>query len=219
MLMKFTGNKDSFNKLPEEKKNRIFDAAISEFADFGYEKANINKIAEKAGISVGSLYKYFENKQDLFLSIVNFSVEKLKTVLNEIINKNDDFMITIEKIIKAIQVFSRSNEYSTRLYNEMTTENNSELVWKIASNMEGLTAKLYADIIKKAQYDGKIRKDMDPNYFAFFLDNLFILLQFSYSCEYYKERLKMFIDEDVFDNDELLAKELLKFIRGAFYLN
>lgn len=216
--MEFTGSKDSFNKLSEEKRNRIFDAAISEFADFGYEKANINKIAEKADISVGSIYKYFDNKQDLFLSIVNYSVEKLKTVLNEIISNNDDFMTTIEKIIKAIQVFSRSNEYSTRLYNEMTTENNSELVWKIASSMEGLTAKLYANIIRKAQEDGKVRKDIDPNYFAFFLDNLFILLQFSYSCEYYKERLKMFINEEVFDNDELLAKELLKFIKGAFFL-
>lgn len=216
--MKFIGNKDSFNKLSEEKKSRIFEAAISEFADFGYERANINKIAEKASVSVGSMYKYFNNKQDLYLSIVNYSVEKLKTVLHEIISNNDNFMITVEKIIKAIQLFSRNNIYSTRLYNEMATENNSELVWKIASNMEGVTAKLYASIIKKAQENGEIRNDIDPNYFAFFLDNLFILLQFSYSCEYYKERLKLFINENVFDNDELLAEELLKFIRGAFYL-
>lgn len=77
---------------------------------------------------------------------------------------------------------------------------------------------LYASIIKKAQDNGQIRKDIDPRYFAFFLDNLFILLQFSYSCEYYKQRLKMFVDENAFDNDDLLAQELIKFVKGAFYL-
>lgn len=214
--MKFIGNKDLFNKISEEKKQRIYEAAISEFADCGYERANINKIAEKAGVSVGSMYKYFNNKQDLYLSIVNYSVEKLKAILNDIISTNDSFFNTVEKIIDAIQKFSRDNAYSTRLYNEMATENNSELVWKIASSMEGVTARLYAGIIKKAQDSGEVRKDIDPNYFAFFLDNLFILLQFSYSCEYYKERLKMFTSDNVFDNDKILSGELLKFIKGAF---
>lgn len=210
--------KESFSKLPEEKKSRILEAAISEFADYGYERANINNIAEKAEVSIGSMYKYFNNKQDLYLAIVDFSVQELKSVLNEIISSNDEFLTTIKKIIQAIQVFSRSYANMTKLYNEMATENNSELVWKIASSMEGVTAKLYASIIKEAQDNGQIRTDMDPDYFAFFLDNLFILLQFSYSCEYYKQRLKMFIDEKVFDNDDLLAEELLKFIKGAFYL-
>lgn len=45
---------------------------------------------------------------------------------------------------------------------------------------------LYDSIIKKAQDNGQIRKDIDPFYSAFFLENLFILLKFSYSCEYYK---------------------------------
>lgn len=216
--MKFKYNNELFDKISEEKKSRILEAAITEFANYGYDRANINKIAEKAGVSVGSIYKYFNNKQDLYLAIVNFSVEKLKTVLNEIISSEVDFLSTVEKIIKAIQLFSRSDVYLTKLYNEMATENNSELVWKIASDMEGVSANLYSSIIKKAQDNGQVRKDINPDYFAFFLDNLFILLQFSYSCEYYKERLKMFIDEKVFDNDDLLAEELLKFIKGAFYL-
>lgn len=216
--MKLKYHKENFDKLSEEKRNKILDAAITEFSDYGYNSANINKIAQNAGVSIGSMYKYFNNKQDLYLSIINFSVEKLKAILNEIINCNYDFLVTIEKIIKAIQVFSRSDTSLTRLYNGMATENNSELVWKIASSMEGVTAKLYANIIKSAQDNGKIRKDINSSYFAFFLDNLFIMLQFSYACEYYKERLKLFISEDVFENDDLLAEELLKFIKGAFYL-
>jgi TetR/AcrR family transcriptional regulator len=211
-------NKDAFNKLSPDKQEKILQTAITEFAEYGFNSANINTIAEKAGISVGSLYKYFNSKHDLYLMAISFSVDKLKSVLNEIISNKVDFLSTIEKIIRAIQLYSRENIYPTKLYNEMTTENTSEFVWKIVSQMEGVTAKLYAVFIQEAQQNENARKDIDPRYFAFFIDNLFILLQFSYACEYYKERLKMFIDEDVFEHDDQLVDQMMKFIKGALYL-
>lgn len=216
--MIFKLNKESFNKISPDKQEKILQTAITEFAEHGFDSANINKIAEKAGVSVGSMYKYFNNKHDLYLMAISFSVDKLKSVLNEIINHKMDFLSTVEKIIRAIQLYSRDNIYPTKLYNEMTTENNSEFVWKTVSHMEGVTAKLYAAFIKEAQQDENARKDIDPRYFAFFIDNLFILLQFSYACEYYKERLKMFIDEDIFEHDDQLVEQMMKFIKGALYL-
>lgn len=211
-------NKDAFNKLSPEKQEKILQTAIAEFAEYGFNSANINTIAEKAGVSVGSMYKYFNSKHDLYLMAISFSVDKLKSVLNEIISNKADFLSTVEKIIRAIQLYSRENIYPTKLYNEMTTENTSEFVWKIVSQMEGVTAKLYAAFIEEAQQNENARKDIDPRYFAFFIDNLFILLQFSYACEYYKERLKMFIDEDVFERDDQLVDQMMKFIKGALYL-
>jgi AcrR family transcriptional regulator len=50
-------------------KNEILDAAVEVFKECGYEKATIKKIAEKADISDGSLYNYFENKRDLLLCL------------------------------------------------------------------------------------------------------------------------------------------------------
>ena len=38
---------------------------IKEFADNGFENTSIQQIAKKAGISVGSIYKYFENKETI----------------------------------------------------------------------------------------------------------------------------------------------------------
>ncbi|MFZ5642691.1 MAG: TetR/AcrR family transcriptional regulator [Bacillota bacterium] len=207
---------ESFNKISEDKRNRILETAISEFAEHGFDSANINIIAQKAGISIGSMYKYFGSKENLFLTIVHTGVEKLKAVLDEIMSSEEDFLGKIKKIIRAIQVNSRTNVHLTRLYNEMATESHSELVWKIASDMENVSAGLYASFIKEAQEAGIVREDIDPRYFAFFLDNLFILLQFSYACEYYKERLKIFVGTDVFNNDELVVEEMLKFIKGGF---
>lgn len=216
--MKHEHYNESFVKITEEKRNKILESAIIEFAQHGFDSANINKIAQNAGVSIGSMYKYFNSKEELFLTIIQYGVEATKSVLEEIIRSEGDLLTRIEKIIKAIQLQSRSNVHLTMLYNEMATESHSELVWKIVSAMEGVTADLYSSLIQEAQESGMIRKEIDSRMFAFFLDNLFILLQFSYSCEYYKERLKLYVGADALENDELVAEQLLKFIQGAFFL-
>ena len=208
--------KDSFNKISQEKRDRIIEAAIYEFAEHGFDSANINVIAQKAGISVGSIYKYFGSKEDLFLTVIHTGVETLKGVLEEIMQGEEDLPRRIEKIIRAIQSYSRSNAQLTKLYNEMATESHSELVWKIVSEMEGATAGMYASMIRDAQSSGLVRGDIDPKLFAFYLDNLFMMLQFSYSCEYYRERMKLYVDPGVFEQDDLVTEQLMKFIKGAF---
>lgn len=58
--------KQTFFNLPEEKRKVIIDAAIDEFAEFGLENASTNRIVTNSGISKGSFYQYFEDKQDIF---------------------------------------------------------------------------------------------------------------------------------------------------------
>ena len=56
----------TFFCLPEEKRQRLMDAAVEEFTRACYDKASINKIIHQAGIPRGSFYQYFEDKEDLF---------------------------------------------------------------------------------------------------------------------------------------------------------
>lgn len=208
--------KESFNKLPEEKKSRILDAAFVEFAEHGFDSANINVIAQKSAVSVGSLYKYFDNKEDLFLSLVHYGVGTMKTILDEIVREEASLETRVRKIIRAIQKYTREQEHFTMLYNEMTTESRSGLVWKIVSDMENATAGVYTDYIKEAQKQGEVRADVEAGYMAFFLDNLFIMLQFSYACEYYRERMKIFVGETAVSDDAAMEESLMKFIHNAF---
>lgn len=59
-----------FSKLPPDGQRRILDAARAEFVKHGYEGASINQIIQAAGINKGSLYYYFEDKADLFLTVL-----------------------------------------------------------------------------------------------------------------------------------------------------
>jgi AcrR family transcriptional regulator len=48
----------------------VLQAAAEVFAEHGYARANTNRIAERAGVSVGSLYQYFPNKDSLLAGLL-----------------------------------------------------------------------------------------------------------------------------------------------------
>jgi len=56
--------------LPEDKRQRIIEAALNEFAERGFDMASTNTITEQARISKGLLFHYFGNKEGLYLYLV-----------------------------------------------------------------------------------------------------------------------------------------------------
>lgn len=206
---------DSFERISEEKRNRILTIAISEFANRGFTSANTNTIAQKAGISVGSLYKYFETKEDFFLTVVDHGITQLEKTLESVLSMDLDLFGKIEKIIRIIQTHSRINQDIIRLYNEMTTESNYELITRLSGELESLSAKCYIEMINLAKSEGNISSEVDSNLSAFLLDSIFMTLQFSYSTVYYKERMKIYLGEDVFERDEEVVAGVMKVIRRA----
>ena len=64
-----------FAKLDPEKRRAILDAAMEEFASSGYERASYNRIIERAGVSKGAMYYYFDDKEDLFTTVVQQVME------------------------------------------------------------------------------------------------------------------------------------------------
>lgn len=65
----------AFTNLGDEKKNKIIQACLEEFAERGYEKASTNSMVEKAGISKGLLFHYFGNKKNLYLYLLDISMD------------------------------------------------------------------------------------------------------------------------------------------------
>jgi AcrR family transcriptional regulator len=55
--------------LPEDQQETIVRVALGEFARYGYADASLNRIIETAGISKGSLYYYFDGKEDLYAHV------------------------------------------------------------------------------------------------------------------------------------------------------
>src|SRR5437868_10126472 len=69
-----------FNKLPVEKRTRLLDIAAQEFAKYGFDDASVNRILEQAHMSKGAAYYYFEDKADLFCTVIQYAMEQLELI-------------------------------------------------------------------------------------------------------------------------------------------
>lgn len=66
-----------FAKLAAEQQETILRAALAEFATYGFTDASLNRIIEASGISKGSLYYYFDGKEDLYAFVARREVVAL----------------------------------------------------------------------------------------------------------------------------------------------
>lgn len=89
--------KQTFLNLPEEKRKAFLEVALEEFANNDYNTASVSKIVEKAGIAKGSVYQYFEDKQDLFLYLLDYANQGMMSVIQGTPppNPNADFFETL----------------------------------------------------------------------------------------------------------------------------
>lgn len=62
----------------------IIQAAYSEFLAYGFQKASLHKIAEKAGVTTGAIYTRYKNKDALFASLLQDFFETMKTLFTPI---------------------------------------------------------------------------------------------------------------------------------------
>ncbi len=209
-------HKAAFDKLPPEKRDRILRVAVEEFANNGFENTSIQQIAKKSEISVGSVYKYFENKETLFSMVVRGGLSSLEDLLIGLADSSEDILVKAETIIRALLKFSKENPALVKLYCRLTTTDNSEFLTGISQHIEAMSASIYTVAISKAQETGDVRSDVNPAFFAFLLDNIFMMLQFASSCDYYKERFFIYTGKQVQDSDELIVEQTLKFLKAAF---
>ena len=82
--------------------------------------------------------------------------------------------------------------------------------------IEAVSASIYTVTISKAQETGDVRSDINPAFFAFLLDNIFMMLQFATACDYYKERFFIYTGKQATESDDLIVEQTLKFLKAAF---
>ncbi|MEA1960953.1 MAG: TetR/AcrR family transcriptional regulator, partial [Bacillota bacterium] len=83
----------TFFNLPEEKKQRIIDAAIDEFAAYSVRDASIARIITAAGIPRGSFYQYFTDIIDLYKYIMSIVGEMKMEILFEFMRCMDEMPV------------------------------------------------------------------------------------------------------------------------------
>lgn len=89
-------------KPAEQRREEILDAAVAVFAGQGYRAADCQDIADRAEVGKGTVYRYFETKEVLFLSALTHVLEQLKSEAEAAVTVSED---PLEKIRAGVRVY------------------------------------------------------------------------------------------------------------------
>lgn len=201
--------KDTFFNLTEEKRLRIIDISIDEFADFSYEKASISRIVEKAEIAKGSFYQYFEDKNDLYkYLLLNVIVEekvKYSSQLTLKLQEKNFFDVLKELYIAGIN-FARDNPKLAEISNHFTKNTDDKLKKEIYGGSIPKSNALLEGLLFHGIAKGDLNPEIDVKLTAYILTSLSIFIG-----EYFKKELRV---EDDMELMTLIDNMLLIFEKG-----
>ena len=162
--------KQGFLNLTSEEKQKIIDAALDEFADKDFEAASLNSIIAKAGISKGSMYHYFDNKEDLYLYLINKTMKQKEIFLKEALAQagkpltemsffeNLEFQM-LASVDFAVQHY-RKHQLGIRLQNMAEGSLKERLIGDLNMAFEGYIE----NMVDEAMRAGEIRNDFDSDF-------------------------------------------------------
>lgn len=93
--------KKTFENLPEPKKQKILTAVRNEFLTHPYSEISLNRIIKEADIPRGSIYQYFDGKEDMLFVILDEYCTFLIAVIIEYLKENHgDIFCTVEAVLR-----------------------------------------------------------------------------------------------------------------------
>ena len=145
---------NQFLNLEAEKQNRIIQAAITEFAQNTYVNASTNRIVKACGISKGSLFKYFTDKEDLYFFVLDTVMwEMLRDIESDVENLSTElFQRIIDYSALEISWYIK-NPDKGRLIMSAVTEKDEEICSRMAERYGARGENIYYELL--ADIEGK----------------------------------------------------------------
>lgn len=155
--------KDTFFNLSEEKKKKIFDAAVKEFSTKRFSEASINQIIKMAEIPRGSFYQYFKDKEDIYLYMFERISEEKREVMrhSEALEENADFFEISIQSTKATFEWARHNPDYMRISMYMEIDD-SEFITRLRASL----SERFVKLIERDKERGIIKQEIDSNLVA-----------------------------------------------------
>lgn len=145
-----------FSELDSEKQQRIIDAALTEFAEYGYENGSTNRIVKNCGISKGSLFKYFENKEELYFYLIDTVSAQMAEEMRFDVSRlsRDLYERVIEYSVAEISWYV-TNPVKGRFLIGVASETGSDIGRKIVEKYGDKSTDIYEALLKGVDMSGR----------------------------------------------------------------
>lgn len=149
-------------------KNELVQEALKEFAEKGFDSASLNQIIKRSGISKGSFYHHFDNKETLFSSVVQRVADEKLAFINQWLQQQGNGIKTAG-FFEILQLQMKGGVEFALQYPElnqflMSILKNPELMAKAEELSPRYYDEVFDPLIKDAVERGELRSDLEPNF-------------------------------------------------------
>lgn len=155
--------KRQINRLPPEKRIADIMAAAREvFTERGYNDALISEIAERAGVVEGSIYRFFVNKRDLLVRVVEHWYEQMLATSEEQFSAVEGTRNRMRYIIHEHLMSIRREPGLSRLVLQELRADPDYRATRLFKLNQSYTQRL-VDVVRAAMNTGEFRADVSPS--------------------------------------------------------
>jgi AcrR family transcriptional regulator len=157
--------RNRFENLDPEKQEAILQAAAEEFAERGFEAASINRIILKSGMSKGSVYYYFEDKADLFATVMERGTQRIMSEIGwpalEVLGPDEFWDALLELTHRSVEMVHREEWWikMARSFHRLRHETTGA-GGKAIRRLTELGREMWRAIIERGQTVGVVRTDL-----------------------------------------------------------
>jgi AcrR family transcriptional regulator len=157
--MSETSTEPRWRRLPEERPKQILDAALAVFAERGLAAARLDDIAKLAGVSKGTIYLYFANKEELFRGVIRSTVIAFIERGEAYFESERDPQRALEMWMEGHWSWIRSSTFPAmqRLVNSELRDF-PDLIAFYATEVVGRAQRLVCDILERGMEVGVFRR-------------------------------------------------------------
>lgn len=161
-----------------EKRGELIAAALEEFTTKSYEEASLNQIIKNAGISKGTFYYHFQDKQDLYLSLLNHGIqakwEFINNATKELKDEAGQDIFASFKLQARMGVQFAQAHPKYHLLSKMFVKEKGNQIYEAALKVLGKGADVPLDaMIQEAIERGTFRQDFSPTFIKRMITHLF----------------------------------------------
>ena len=150
----------------DDRKNQILQVALHVFAEDNYYNATNAKIAKEADISEPTIYLYFKNKKDLFISVIEHCASFRLNALKQILDEADDLkQATLNLIRLDYEFITQVTPDIDKIMIMARVINDSEIKACVRKCNTDIY-ELVIEYIEKGMAEGLIRDDVGPDVLA-----------------------------------------------------
>ena len=168
-------------KLPRREREKLrqrqemLATALDLFSQKGYHSVSMHEIAAQAEFAIGTLYKFFQNKEDLYKALVLEQCDKFEEALTQAIEKPDDEVEKLRNYVRTKGEMFQSNLPFVRLF----LAESRGASFNIKAGLDEELRKRYysflerlASIFHRGIKNQRFKKIADPYYLAVALDSV-----------------------------------------------